>query len=272
MPFTTLEKAGGKPVELYAFARATSVWRYTSAETAITWNGDTYVPAVIERTKLPGTSEQAAATVTVSVARNTPLLDALPASGQPSTSPLWLTVYRVQRDELSGSAGDRPRYFRGEVKQATRRADGVWVDLTVALGDHAADRVVPRWTVQRGCNYTVYDEFCTVDKAANTITTTVSAISGQDVTVSTNLTAGDVRGGWLEFNQQTALIRTHDGTNNRVLHIQGPLPLGLLVGSTVKLYRACDGSWARCNAFGNTSNYGGFYDLPLKNPYRDGLE
>ncbi|CAJ0727881.1 hypothetical protein [Ralstonia mannitolilytica] len=47
----------GQPVELYRFALGTTVWRYTSARDAVTYNAEKYIPAPIRRSEIEQTQE-----------------------------------------------------------------------------------------------------------------------------------------------------------------------------------------------------------------------
>ena len=59
MTYQSIEASlhSGQPVELYRFALGATVWRYTSARDAVTYNAEKYTPAPIRRSEIEQTQE-----------------------------------------------------------------------------------------------------------------------------------------------------------------------------------------------------------------------
>jgi hypothetical protein len=109
----------------------------------------------------------------------------------------------------------------------------------------------------------------------------VISVSGRDVRVDlTGVTAGDTyRADWAKFGEfvhvasgERMTIRLQTDLNPGVstvadLSLQMPI-VGLQIGDSVEVYAGCDWLVQTCNGkFGNKNNFGGFPELPTKNPF-----
>src|SRR5512146_669951 len=95
--FSTAERAGGAPVELYTFQRGPKVWRYTSADATQTVSGIAFTPAKIKRAPVEQKKDTPGQEFTVTIDLETPFAQYLiTASGQP-------VVVTLQRNQASGT-------------------------------------------------------------------------------------------------------------------------------------------------------------------------
>lgn len=280
--FLTLEMAGGKPVELFVFARAGQVWRYTDGQQAVTVNGFSYEPATITRSAQTDSSEEARSTIMVTLDRSVPVVAAL-LQGMPSYRRTTVAVFRYQP-----GATDKAIIGRGDV--AAVRQHGESVEVTVSQIGYLTQLVIPRLTFQGTCNHAVYDPYCGVDKAAFTFTGVVAGIlapgavggspdgPGIQFTVSTSPaqfgTAGYFSVGYLVAGSDIAFVIAHTvASGTALLVLLGPVPAALIVGASVLCVAGCDRSKGTCIAkFNNLQNYLGFDLMPTRDPFQTAME
>lgn len=145
-------------------------------------------------------------------------------------------------------------------------------------------RQVPALVVSKLCPFTVYDKRCKVDPTAagpsgltHKITTTVIAVSGREVRVDL-LDTGRL-GGWAQLGvlvhvtsgEQSSVSRQDDlnppFSSVSKLTLADLIP-DMKIGDSVEVYAGCDWMIATCrDKFDNKDNYGGYPQLPNKNPH-----
>jgi len=261
--FAGLERAGGSPIELYTFQRGTSVWRYTSAKTSQTVSGLTYTPARIKRQAI----EQKNDTPGIQVVVEVPIvLDAIQNLLLETSEPALLSIQRVQS---SGS----PVFPTQLAKIISFKLSGDTAELTCATVEHEFKTPIPRVLVQRTCPWALYTASCGVDKSAFETSTTISAVSGQVITVTAlaDTTTGYYNNGVILLDSgRNLFIVKHDNTLD--LTVWATIPSDAIVGANVKVYPGCNKTFSDCETkFANAANYGGFPNLPDRNPAIGGM-
>ena len=114
---------------------------------------------------------------------------------------------------------------------------------------------------------------CNVDKTAFQATATITATSGNVITVTgiassaTNYFAG----GYVELDAGNGLKdrRFITSSTNTTLTLNTAFGAALQLGiTTILVYPGCDHTLSTCkNKFSNTLNYGGWPFIPSKNPF-----
>jgi uncharacterized phage protein (TIGR02218 family) len=257
-------KQGGKPIELYRFTRGLKIWTYTTADMAITFNGEIYTPQTMRRGQLPQNNEQDNSTMDLYM---DPEIDvvALFVSGA-TPSPTNLTLIRRHRDEAVTT--EQGVIFDGQigaVEFTESQAHFVCVPIQRGL-----QRKIPRWVYQTICNHMLYDQFCTVNPALYTFAGHISAIVGRTLTVpeAAAKVDGYYNGGYIKDGDSFAFIQTHVGTQILLLAI----PASILVGDNISTTAGCDRRQATCvGKFANLDNFMGWPFIPDKNPYSTSL-
>jgi uncharacterized phage protein (TIGR02218 family) len=127
-----------------------------------------------------------------------------------------------------------------------------------------------RRVYQINCPHVLYGASCGVTQSSYKLTTTLSAISGLDIT-STDFgleVDGYYSGGIVELTSG-GLVTKRFVTNHVGNVITLNLALtGAYVGVSVDAYPGCDHSTTACNSkFSNILNYGGQPFYPERNPY-----
>ena len=253
--FSTAERSGGSPVEFYTIRRGTQTWLYTSADEAVTDNGLTYQPAGISRGQLEQKKDAAGTQVKVSLSLETDCAQALMVQSSERAS------VSIQKRQSSGDAVKL--VLLGDV--LSLKFAGNTVELTVATIEHIFKTLIPKVLVQRTCPHALYGLSCGVNKDDFAVETTVSSITGQVITVAASASNHIWRNGILRLASGRVLFIADHTTS--AITIWGPVPAELAVSDPVTVYRGCDKLFATCETdFDNAKNFGGFPNLPDRNP------
>lgn len=126
-------------------------------------------------------------------------------------------------------------------------------------------RKLPRFFVQRTCNYTLFDSLCGVSAAAHKVTGTLASASGTTITVTCGSAAAAdyFANGWALIGsgstaERRAVLRSTPTGGGQILTIHKPLRQ---TGTpAVEFYPGCDGqfeSTAGCARYANQDRFGG---------------
>jgi uncharacterized phage protein (TIGR02218 family) len=251
---------GGKPVELYRFARGSRIWLYTTADVPVTYLGDTYTPQVMRRGEMPQNEERDNATLDLFLDISLNVVAEFISGATPR--PTTVTVLRKHRDEAT--PGEHAVMFMGTVG-VVEMAEAE-VHFTCVPLQKAIQRKLPRWLYQPQCNHMLYDAFCTVDPALFTSPGTITAIVNRTLTVveAGAHIDGYYNGGFITDGETFAFIELHTGTQLQLLVLSG----NIQVGDGITITAGCDRQATTCAAkFGNLPNFMGFPFMPDTNPY-----
>lgn len=249
--------ASGRPVELYRFALGPQRWTYTSGQTAIVYQSETYTPAAIGRSSLEQGNEINRAGLEITLPRDNPLAGLFVAS--PPEGVVSVTLYRFH-------AGDSETIVLWKGRVGGARLSGSELMLKCEPVATSLKRTGLRARYQIVCRHALYSSGCGALKDSYRVDGVVAAVTGASVQVAA--AAGKPDGyfvaGMLQTNDGSRMIVGHSGVN---LTLVAPMP-SLAAGMAVRLYAGCDHSTAVCrDRFGNLANYGGFPWIPGKNPF-----
>lgn len=166
-------------------------------------------------------------------------------------------------------AGKLQRFF-GRVSDIDRTSR-VQADITIRDFFETFNVMLPRNVYQAGCLNSVYDQACGADKAAKTVSATVTTAT--DPLKLTFAASGLTQAaGYFSLG---ALVVT-SGANNGVartvrshaaggaLSLMQPLPLAMAVGDTFNVYPGCDKTMAMCSSkFSNLLRFRGQPWIPV---------
>lgn len=251
---------GGQPIELYRFTRGLRVWAYTSADTEIIFDGDTYAPSTMRRGDLPINEEKNTSNLDLWLDPTMDVVQEFIAGATPT--PTGLIVIRRHRDEAS--AVEQAVIFIGQVGLV--EFSEAEVHFTCVPMQKSVQRRVPRWLYQTQCNHMLYDINCGISPVPFTFAGHISAIAGRVVTVpeASGKPDGYYNGGYFKDGDTYTFIQTHVGTQLTVLSLS---PL-VKVGDNITTTAGCDRTRATCVAkFNNLENFMGFPYIPDKNPF-----
>lgn len=264
----------GRPVELYTFSLALSIYRFTSAEDDQIVGGETFEHITIKRGGVKQGQETRQSGMTIEMPGNHDL---------PSRYVLAVPSERasVLIQRFHRGDGNLATFFEGRVKSVAFSKDGRVASIAVEPAITATARQIPVFTFGASCENVLGDGFgvgatglCDVnlDDAAYRHTATVTAQTSLTITVPGAAAFGD---GW--FNGGT--IETTAGLDARLiltqvgdvltLHIGFPFPM---VGQAVILRAGCDRSPNTCSAkFNKFDRFQAYAFVPTRNPF-DGLD
>lgn len=253
------------PIEAYEFVGTYRTYRYTNADRVITISGNDYEPLAMKREEtVTGDQSQDGVEMTIEMPCDCDLIADYAFAVSPPD--LDLTVYRCHLG-LNLSL-DSVVFWKGPVTGFNVTDDVAKIRVpsileTVLSGDF------PNFFYHQSCNHTLYDERCGISKAANTVTTTVTAISEDktSITVADDGFANNFLNGGIVANPDANEQRLILSNTDNVLVVFYPFAR-LEVGDTVALSVGCDHSKETCQSkFGNVRRFGGFPYIPKDNPF-----
>ncbi|MGO8241346.1 phage BR0599 family protein [Rhizobium ruizarguesonis] len=278
MSFSSIETSRhrGQPVTLYHFAYSeTAYFAYTDAENPITHddNGSAsggeiiYEPIPIMREAVVSSGTMDKSALSIRMPRDVELGDLFRVY-----PPAQVVTLIIRQGHLSDTE-DPPEFlviWSGRVLSVARDGDECVVSCEPVSS--SLRRPGLRRHYQFGCPHVLYGPQCSANKAAHSISTTVSALSGTSITLP---------GGWNgSFSAAKFVEGVVEWTNDaggierrKILKVTGNVLLlgGLLrdldVGATITAALGCNHQMSDCqNLFANIQNFGGCPWIPTENP------
>lgn len=258
----------GRKVWLYTWQRGEKIWRYTSADRDLTINFQKYLAAAITHSDIEQSQTDI---VRMNLDVQVPMLHpvALLYRTQAPVDSIVLTISEYHANDPANEV--RPRW-QGRIIACN------W-DLTVpaAVMTHSPtytslQRNGLRRKCQANCPHVLYGPGCKASRESFKLATTVSAISGFNVTASglASFPNGYWSGGFIEYLLEVGVterrgIRSH--TSGTI--VLDARPTGLVDGKAFNVYPGCDHTTGAngCAKFNNLPNYGGFPHFAVKNPF-----
>ena len=265
MTYDLTEKSAtsGRPVDIFTFARGPQEWLYTSADRDVTVTAEVYESVAILRPGISQGGELNRAALKLTVARDFPIATLF----QPGIPAETITLRIRQYHEGDGSV---VVVWSGRVVNVARVGELAEIVCEPIYTSIRATGLRRRY--QKTCPHVLYGSACGVNKNTLKLSTTVATVSGLNIT-ATGLSAqpdGWWEGGYIEWEISTGVyerrfIMGHTGSSIELM----TQPLGLAVSTAISVYPGCDHTLGAggCTKFSNTLNYGGFPDMPTKNPF-----
>jgi uncharacterized phage protein (TIGR02218 family) len=273
--------AEGRPYYLYQFVEGEQVWRFTSrAEVWISaGSGGTEIlwePAAVAHGDVVQTSEIERGRLELTWPVSQPFARRFLAPL--GNTPVTLTIFRGHEQVL----GETVAHWKGRVVGA--EVEGVRILLNCESVFSTLRRAGVRAKYQRLCRHALYGRGCGLDIALSWLTGTVTAVSGNAVTIpeAAGQPDGWFRGGVLRFGEQLAFITGHASAlltlSRPMLELAAAIAAPEIDPATgdplpvfVDIAPGCDLRAATCAAkFGNLLNFGGFPEIPGRNPFGGG--
>ena len=251
-----------RPRELYTFVAGSTTYRYTSAEVDVVYAANTYTAIPIDRgaTAVTGHDDQPELMIKMPVSSGFVQDNGF---GMPPQT-MTVTVRRLQV-----TSGVAIIIWDGKVTAISMIGDVAKV-RSPSLMDDAIKTQVPSAHCQRVCNHVLYDDRCTMDRTDWDVVTTISAISGNSYTVTSDGATADqwFRGGEFKVGNEQRTILDHTGS---VMLLDAPFADGVIVAAACTIYVGCDRTAGTCrDKFANIANFGGFPRLYWNNPFMSG--
>jgi uncharacterized phage protein (TIGR02218 family) len=280
MTYDTIEAstAEGRPYYLYQFIEGAEVWRFTSRPED--WlsagsGGDTIVwqAAAVAHGDVVQTSEIERGRLELTWPLSNPFARRFLAPL--GNTPMTLTIFRGHEQVL----GETVAHWKGRVVGA--EVEGVRILLTCESVFSTLRRAGVRAKYQRLCRHALFGRGCGLDIALHWQTGTVTSVSGATLIMpeAAAQPGGWFRGGVLRFGTQLGFITGHAGA---ALTLSRPMPdlaaalaapeidpvTGAPLPALADIAPGCDLRAATCaTKFGNVLNFGGFPEIPGRNPF-----
>lgn len=269
---------------------SSATYRLTSYERSITVGADTWVAAPVNHGELMQSLRLERDEVTFSSRwDNTWCNEFLPGR---LTARVLLEI--LECDVSGGTGSNVAARWTGEIVKVS--SEGPFVKASARGPYSAFDRPCPRFAMQAGCNHALFDGQCGLTRSQWEFSAVVSSVSGAQVTLGSwaRVDAGALPSGF-GFAHWFALgYVERSGTRLSVVSSTA-LSSGLItltldrvpataftVGLSVVVVPGCDGRPESCKAWHTSSNpqgrfnnwprFGGFPEIPEKNPAFTGLK
>lgn len=285
MTYASIESspAEGRPYFLYQFVEGDQVWRFTSrAEDWISASsgGDTITwdRAAVAHGNVVQTSEIERGRLELTWPLSHPFARRFLAPM--GNTPVTLTIFRGHEQVL----GETVAHWKGRVVGA--EVEGQRIILNCESVFSTLRRAGVRAKYQRLCRHALYGRGCGLDIALSWLTGTVTATAngGSMVTIpeAASEPNGWYRGGVLRFGAQLGFITGHTAA---AITLSRPMPelaaaltmpefdpdTGDPLPVLADIAPGCDLRATTCAAkFGNLLNFGGFPEIPGRNPFGGG--
>lgn len=269
MTFMPIEQSNhsGQPVILLRFQHGFSVWTYASAPAADggawTYDGEDYAPIAMDVEALAQGGREAPEQA-LSVPTDLPVVDLF--RGSPPSLRVTMTMRRIHVGDVDGEA---PVLWVGPIVTVSNMRDG---STKIVSRMRGLKRGGLRCTWGRGCQHVVYGPGCGAIKATMAVARTVTAISGNEITLDTvSPSEGYFDGGIVEWDADglgTLESRTIEReVSSGVYRLFGRADW-FTVGMAVTLYPGCDYTAETCDTrFAALADYDGIDFMPGKSPF-----
>lgn len=254
---------GGKPYELYKFTGPIRNFYYTSRQSAVTFESNSYEPIQLERNTIDIVSDLSQVkTMDFSVPFDAEISKLYGGVNTPAS----LTVEVFRCHEGLDPDTQAVREWWGEAVNFNIKRLRFTIQTRSILQAQALTEIDGVY-YQFGCNNRVYDARCQANPADFRTSSTVTRIDGAKITVADDGRAdNELQLGTIE-NTRTGEVRSISGNVANLVTMVYPF-VDVLVGDTVQLTLGCDNRMTTCiNRFNNIEHYTGFRYIPLNNPY-----
>jgi len=240
--------------EIYTFYAGSVYSRFTSWNEDITIGSFVYLARPIKRSGFTQDTQMGKTTVDISAAVLTTFLQYLSTA---PIAPVTVTITRLVLDDFTQSIV----LFTGQVLGVTFK------DRTVSARCEANSSLfnvlIPKIICKPNCNHKFCDAGCGLTLASYELESTVSAVSGNSLTINGLLATGhSYATGYVLLGEDSRFITKQ--TNDTIfLHMAFS---SIASGDTVIVYPGCDGSYASCTLYGNLPKFQGMLTIPQRNP------
>jgi uncharacterized phage protein (TIGR02218 family) len=258
MSFDVIETSGfgAEPYELYLFQGTGISFALTSADVAITYLSQNYVPSTITRTESEQSNEVVSGQLKVYIPKDHALaqllLPYLPAS------PIAITIFGSHYSD-----SETVVLFTGTVASA-RFTDRC--ELTCNSAQYLLQRKIPQQLYQAPCSHIFGDAGCSANLGDHTYAGVVTAIdsTGTVLTVPAFASLPDtLKAGYLQHGNDFRMVVAHAGATVTLI---SPIS-GLADGAAVSGTAGCALDFSTCAHYGRTISFLGFDLIPTVNPF-----
>lgn len=271
MSYDALEASrdDGRAFFLYAFDRAGVVTRFCSLDRDVSAMGETFTASALQHDQIRTGNTTARDVVEITF----PATDAF-AQGYRAPVGSALTSVTIWRSHFGD--GEFRVVYLGRVRASRPGSTEIVLVCSSVLASAGAPG--PRGRTGNACDNVLYDGAaigCTLTFEAFAVPATVTAVSGDALTIPVASAAGDdeYTGGRLRYGLEEADILSQTGETVRLFALPAGLADAVSAGGSaaVEIAPGCNRSRERCAArFANIVNHAG-QRIPAVNRFRQGL-
>ncbi|HEX7111722.1 MAG TPA: phage BR0599 family protein [Mizugakiibacter sp.] len=254
----------GQPIKLIRFTRAAKLWTYADADRVIVYNGDTYAKLAIGVSEIRDSSEANKASIQITLPKDADV--AANWRPFPPSDPVFVTVLTQHYGETDFLVDWIGRIIGSNFNNTT-------LTLTSEPSGTAARRRGRTRVWQRSCDVPLFSQgrgMCNLIRDNFAVPAVLTAVSGLTLTAAAfgSLTDGRFQRGDIEWMRSDGLVErrsidAHSGTSIVIDSAGAELAVGLAVTA----YPGCGQTFADCEYFSNTDNYGGELYMPGRDYY-----
>lgn len=254
------EASQRKPVELYHIWRdGGQNWYHTSGDVSVTFDGNDYTPATLERSLVKWESQLEVSIMTITAGSvQDPVFDFI---AQNPIEILWVSVMKLHRDQVPLEADV---IFVGQIRDVSFK--GVAAQVKCVGFEHFLSKTIPAWRYQITCNHQVFDVNCALDSNLFKTTETITLDSTKTVLTGTAFGLEDdgfFIGGQVVFGVESRTIVEHVGTAITLMYKM----IELADTDSVDAFPGCDQRAETCrDKYDNILNFLGMPFIPVENP------
>lgn len=266
------EASERKPAEIYHIWRdGGEHWRYTSGDVTVTYDGEEYVPATLERSQVRYDDKLEVVTMQIKAAYITDTV--LEYISMNPVEILWVSVMKLHREQ---DPLEVDIIFIGQIRDVAFK--GIQAEATCVGFEHFLKQTVPRWRYQLTCNHNLFDDRCSLVKEDYKTTATVTLDSTETILTSPTFSGSTVISGIttssgfedeyftygeVVFGVESRTITAHNNSSITLMYKMKYLE----DNDVVDVYPGCDRRIETCrDKFDNVVNSLAFTFIPLKNP------
>jgi uncharacterized phage protein (TIGR02218 family) len=258
----------GHPITLYYFRYGSAPANYiawTDNEETITYAGVDYLPHPIQRNAVNASGTLDKSDLTIQVPHDSALTELFRV-----WPPSQVVTLTISQGHLDDDDNEFLVIWKGRVLSVNREI--TQATLTCQAMATALRRSGLRRNYQYGCPHVLYGTHCKANKAAATVTATISAINGNVLDFVPGWTVVDQMkyiNGTVSWTDASGVNHIRSMISHAVLDQYGlnGLPQNLSVGDTVEVTLGCNRQMDDCSAVhNNINNFGGQPWIPTKNP------
>lgn len=276
-PFLDLKSSveGSKPRFLYEIRQnLLVVYRITSGDRDISWNGYTWTAGQILSSELGVSSNTDDYEVALTLPIKHPVIQRYMAQQSPPHK-ITVTIWEYQPD-----IGLAEQQWIGETPSISIDMKAHTASLRIPSRlTRSLERNVSSITAGFECPHLLYGIDCRASDEFTTIFTTVTAVDGRQVTADISPYLGDdqafVRGDLTHVatGESMTIVSHASSTGSPVkIQMQAAIP-EIKIGDSIRMRRGCDHSRTDCvDIFANLVNFGGFPHLPTYDLFVPGNE
>ncbi|PHR58714.1 MAG: hypothetical protein COA47_09925 [Robiginitomaculum sp.] len=265
MSFDIVERSlnDGTPVELYTFTRSAQVFRYTSADEDVLYQGATFTAVPLSRPSFEQSQDPGRKPISLKASSGLGFVQQYIAS--PPTDSISLIIRRFHTEDNTTEAViswmGRVTNVKFESNQVEIQCEPIFTSMK---------RPGLRRLYQTTCPHLLYGPECKFSKPTFQLDAAVNITGGTTLTAASigGEADGFYTGGMVEWTNAGVIdkrfILTHTGSG---ITINLPFE-GMVNGDSVRIFPGCDHVLSTCvDKFSNEVNYGGFPFIPTKNPF-----